>query len=239
MTLSIPAIETRGLSVAYGATKVLQSINLSIPQQTVMGLVGPNGAGKSTLLKSILSLIPKTAGEVSVLGKPFCVTRKLVGYIPQRNTIDWDFPISVRDLVTMGTYGRLGWFRRPRKKERLQVDAALDRLGIAEYSHRQIGNLSGGQQQRAFLARAFVQDAPIYFLDEPFNGVDATTEATIVELLHEMRDQGKTIIVVQHDLKTACQYLDEVTFINGTVIATGPVDSTFTETNAKATYNAL
>ena len=197
-----PAIDIKGLTVAYRSTPVLTDIDLAIPQKVVMGLVGPNGAGKSTLLKSVLNLIPRVRGQVNVLGKPWSPTSKLIGYIPQRSSIDWDFPITVFDLVLMGTYGRLGWLRRPGSAEKQQSLAALDRLGLQDFKTRQIGELSGGQQQRAFLARAFVQDAPIYFLDEPFTGVDVTTERIIVELLHEMRDRGKTIVLVQHDLQT-------------------------------------
>lgn len=237
MTSSTPAIETSGLSVSYGRTKVLDSIDLSIPQQVVMGLVGPNGAGKSTLLKSILDLIPRIEGRVSIMGQPFSANRKQIGYIPQRSTIDWDFPITVRDLVTMGSYGRLGWIRWPGKKEKQEASTALERLGMQDFASRQIGELSGGQQQRAFLARAFVQDSPIYFLDEPFTGVDMTTEQVIVELLHEMRDTGKTIVVVQHDLNTVGKYLDEITFINRRVIDSGPVETTFNQANIEATYH--
>ena len=237
MNAAVPAIETNKLSVAYGEAVVLDSVDLVIPQGTVMGLLGPNGAGKTTLLKSILELVPKRSGSISVLGRPYAENRRQVGYVPQRSSIDWDFPVDVRDLVLMGTYGRLGWIRRPGRNEKHQAAVALERLGMSDLAHRQIGELSGGQQQRAFLARAFVQDAPIYFLDEPFVGVDVPTEQTIVGLLHEMRNDGKTIIVVQHDLKTVGEYLDEVTFINRHIIASGPVEQTFTESNMDATYH--
>ena len=216
---------------------VLWDINLTIPQQVVMGLVGPNGAGKSTLLKSILDLTPKLAGTIKVLGQPFASNRKQIGYVPQRSSIDWDFPTTVLDLVVMGTYGRLGWFRRPGKRERADASAALERLGIADLANRQISELSGGQQQRAFLARAFVQDAPIYFLDEPFTGVDVPTEKLIVKLLHELRDAGKTIVVVQHDLKTVGEYLDQVSLINQTLIASGDTETTFSEQLIDETYS--
>ena len=237
MNAAVPAIETSNLSVAYGEAVVLDSVDLVIPQGIVMGLLGPNGAGKTTLLKSILELVPKRSGRISVLGRPYAENRRQVGYVPQRSSIDWDFPLNVRDLVLMGTYGRLGWIRRPGRNEKQQAAAALERLGMSDLASRQIGELSGGQQQRAFLARAFVQDAPIYFLDEPFVGVDVPTEQTIVGLLHEMRNDGKTIIVVQHDLKTAGEYLDEVTFINRHIIASGPVEQTFTDSNMVATYH--
>lgn len=236
MIATTAAIEIRNLTVAYHAKPVLKDIDLVIPQGVVMGLVGPNGAGKSTLLKSVLDLVPRVSGTVSVLGKPFAANRKQIGYIPQRSQIDWDFPISVQDLVLMGTYGRLGWIRRPGREEKRQASDALDRLGIQDLARRQIGELSGGQQQRAFLARAFLQDAPIYFLDEPFTGVDVTTEQAIVSLLHEMRDNGKTILVVQHDLNTVGKYLDQVTLINQTIVATGPVESVFVPDAITKTY---
>ena len=237
MDSSVPAIDVRKLTVAYDTTPVLWNVDLQIAQQVVMGLVGPNGAGKSTLLKSILGLTPRLAGNIDVLGRPFSVDRKQIGYVPQRSTIDWDFPTTVLDLVIMGTYGRLGWFRRPGVPERKAATEALERLGMQAYAGRQINELSGGQQQRAFLARAFVQDAPIYFLDEPFVGVDVKTERIIVELLHEFRDQGKTIVVVQHDLTAVGKYLDQVTLINQQIIASGNVDKVFTQDLISKTYD--
>lgn len=236
MATSVPAIDVKNLTVVYDTAPVLWNVDLSIPQEVVMGLVGPNGAGKSTLLKSVLGLTPILAGQISVLGKQFKTDRKQISYVPQRSAIDWDFPTTVFDLVLMGTYGRLGWFRRPGRKEKADTMAALEKLGIEDLANRQISELSGGQQQRAFLARAFVQDAPIYFLDEPFNGVDITTETTIVELLHELRDQGKTIVVVQHDLKTVGKYLDQITLINQRVVATGDVTDVFTNELIDAAY---
>lgn len=234
-----PAVDIRNLTVAYRATPVLQQVDLVIPQRVIMGLVGPNGAGKSTLIKSVLGLVPSISGDIKVLGQPLKKVSRHVGYIPQRNTIDWDFPITVEDLVLMGSYGRLGWFRRPGSRERQQCRDAMERLGIAEYADRQIGELSGGQQQRAFLARAFVQDARIYFLDEPFTGVDVTTEKVIVNLLREMRDAGKTLVVVQHDLTTVESYLDQLTLINRKVIASGPVKSTFCPELIEQTYRVV
>lgn len=237
MTTSIPAIDVKNLTVAYNATPVLWDIDLSIPQKVVMGLVGPNGAGKSTLLKSVLGLTPILAGHISVLGKQFKTDRKQISYVPQRSAIDWDFPTTVFDLVLMGTYGRLGWFRRPGKQEKADAMKALDKLSMLDFAHRQINELSGGQQQRAFLARAFVQDAPIYFLDEPFAGVDVTTERDIVDLLHELRDQGKTVVVVQHDLKTVGKYLDQITLINQRVVASGDVCDVFTHELIEEAYH--
>ncbi len=237
MTNATPAIAVKNLTVAYDTTPVLWDVDLTIAQRVVMGLIGPNGAGKSTLLKSILDLTPRLAGQISVLGKPFATDRKQIGYVPQRNTIDWDFPTTVLDLVMMGTYGRLGWFRRPGRQEKSDSMAALEKLGMQDFADRQISELSGGQQQRAFLARAFVQDAPIYFLDEPFVGVDVTTEQAIVELLHELRDQGKTVVVVQHDLSTVGRYLDQITLINQRIVASGNVAEVFTRELIEKTYN--
>ena len=236
MSFSVSAIETRELTVAYGNRCVLRSVDFVVPQQVVMGLIGPNGAGKSTLLKSVLNLVPRIHGQVKVFGKSAASIGREVGYIPQRSSVDWDYPITVRDLVTMGSYGRLGWLRRPGARERHDATTAMERMGILDLQSRQIGELSGGQQQRAFLARAFVQDAPIYFLDEPFTGVDVTTEKAMVEILHQMRDSGKTIVVVQHDLSTVGDYLDEVTLLNKRVVASGPVDTAFTPANIEATY---
>ncbi|MEL7499758.1 MAG: metal ABC transporter ATP-binding protein [Planctomycetota bacterium] len=238
MPPKIPAVEVKQLTVAYDANPVLWDLNLTIDQQVVMGLVGPNGAGKSTLLKSILGLTPKLYGEVSILGKPFESDRKQISYVPQRSAIDWDFPTTVLDLVMMGTYGRLGWFRRPGKREKNDSIAALERLSMAEFSDRQISELSGGQQQRVFLARAFVQNAPIYFLDEPFAGVDVVTERAIVDFLHELRNSGKTIVVVQHDLGTVGTYLDQVTLINKSIIASGDVSDVFNDAAIEETYCA-
>lgn len=238
MTNSIPAIEIKNLTVAYDANPVLWDVSLLIEQQVVMGLVGPNGAGKSTLLKSVLGLTPKLAGEISVMGQPFKRNRKLISYVPQRSTIDWDFPTTVLDLVMMGTYGRLGWFRRPGRKEKADSLAALEKLSIQDFANRQISELSGGQQQRVFLARSFVQDAPIYFLDEPFAGVDITTERAIVDFLHDLRDQGKTIVVVHHDLSTVGKYLDQITLINQSIVASGNVSEVFNDETIDSTYSS-
>ena len=238
MTNSIPAVEIKNLTVAYDANPVLWDVDLLIEQQVVMGLVGPNGAGKSTLLKSVLGLTPKLAGEISVMGQPFESNRKLISYVPQRSTIDWDFPTTVLDLVMMGTYGRLGWFRRPGRQEKADSMAALEKLSMQDFANRQISELSGGQQQRAFLARSFVQNAPIYFLDEPFAGVDMTTERAIVDFLHELRDQGKTIVVVQHDLGTVGKYLDQITLINQSIVASGNVSEVFNDETIDATYSS-
>jgi manganese/zinc/iron transport system ATP- binding protein len=224
------------LTVAYGERPVLWDIDLTVPPGTLMAIVGPNGAGKTTLIKAILGLLPIAAGQVLIYGRPYKEQRRLVGYVPQRGSVDWDFPTSVLDVVTMGRYGALGWFRRPGRAERDQALDALAQVGMAEYAHRQISQLSGGQQQRTFLARALVQDAQVYFMDEPFQGVDATTERAIVDLLKSLRAAGKTVVVVHHDLQTVPEYFDWVTLLNVRRVASGPVDEVFTEENLRLTY---
>jgi manganese/zinc/iron transport system ATP- binding protein len=230
------AIEVSDLTVAYGERPVLWDVDLTVPSGTLMAIVGPNGAGKTTLIKAILGLLPAAAGQVLIYGRPYSEQRHLVGYVPQRGSVDWDFPTSVLDVVTMGRYGALGWFRRPGRQERAQAMEALAKVGMADYAHRQISQLSGGQQQRTFLARALVQDAQVYFMDEPFQGVDATTERAIVTLLKELRAAGKTVAVVHHDLQTVPEYFDWVTLLNVRRIASGPVDEVFTEENLRLTY---
>ena len=231
-----PALSIQGLTVAYDAKPVLWDVDLTVPSGVVMGIVGPNGAGKSTLLKATLGLVPRLSGQVNFFGHPLSRNRNKIGYVPQRASIDWDFPINVMDLVLMGTYGRLGWFRRPGKQERLDASTALEKVELLDLRDRQISELSGGQQQRAFLARAFVQDAPIYFLDEPFAAVDAVTEKAIVNLLHSLRDEGKTLLVVQHDLTTIRRYVDQVTLVNREIISSGPVSEAFQQTFVEQAY---
>lgn len=230
------SIEVSDLTVAYGEKPVLWDVDLSVPTGTLMAIVGPNGAGKTTLIKAILGLIPAAAGQVTIYGQAYRSQRHLVGYVPQRGSVDWDFPTSVLDVVMMGRYGALGWFRRPGRKERAAALEALTKVGMQEYAQRQISQLSGGQQQRTFLARALVQDAQVYFMDEPFQGVDATTERAIVTLLKELRVAGKTVCVVHHDLQTVPEYFDWVTLLNVRRIASGPVREVFTEENLRLTY---
>ncbi len=201
-----------------------------------MAIVGPNGAGKTTLIKAILGLVKPAAGQALVHGRPYAEQRQLVAYVPQRGSVDWDFPTSVLDVVLMGRYGRLGWVRRPGSADRAAAREALDQVGMSELAGRQISQLSGGQQQRVFLARALVQDAEVYFMDEPFQGVDATTEQAIVELLRALRENGKTVVVVHHDLQTVPEYFDQVTLLNVRRIASGPVADCFTEENLRRTY---
>jgi manganese/zinc/iron transport system ATP- binding protein len=232
------AIEVHDLTVAYREAPVLWDIDLVVPPGVLMAIVGPNGAGKTTLIKSILGLISPVSGEVLVDGKPYSPRTQAVAYVPQRGTVDWDFPTTVLDVVMMGTYGKLGWFRRPGKAERAAALDALRRVGMAEFASRQISQLSGGQQQRVFLARALVQDAPVYLMDEPFQGVDAVTEKAIVEILRELRSRGRTVLVVHHDLQTVPEYFDWVTLLNVRVIASGPVKAAFTPENLRRTYGA-
>ena len=208
------ALEVTDLTVAYHEKPVLWDIDLFVPEGTLMAIVGPNGAGKTTLIKAILGLIDPAAGNVSIYGKAYEEQRHLVGYVPQRGSVDWDFPTSVLDVVMMGRYGNLGWFKRPGRREKDLALEALDKVGMAELAGRQISQLSGGQQQRTFLARALVQDAQLYFMDEPFQGVDATTERAIIILLQDLRARGKTVIAVHHDLQTVPEYFDWVTLLN-------------------------
>lgn len=230
------AIEVTDLTVAYQDKPVLWDIDLDVPPGVLLSIVGPNGAGKTTLIKAILGLVRPAAGNVLIYDKPYDSQRRIVGYVPQRGSVDWDFPTNVLDVVMMGRYGALGWVRRPGKKERELAMQALEKVGMEAYTTRQISQLSGGQQQRVFLARALVQDATVYLMDEPFQGVDATTERAIVTLLQELRANGKTVVVVHHDLQTVTDYFDWVMLLNIRRIASGPVDETFTPDNLRETY---
>ena len=230
------ALEIHDMTVAYHRRPVLWDVDLEVPEGKLVGVIGPNGAGKTTLIKAALGLVPLASGKVEIYGKPYQDQRHLVGYVPQRESVDWDFPVTVRDVVLMGTYGRLGWFRRPGRPERQLADQCLDQVGMASFARRQIRQLSGGQQQRVFLARALAEQAKVYFLDEPFAGVDAATESAIVDLLHSMRSAGKTVFVVHHDLQTVREYFDWVILLNMRLVACGPVDETFTTENMQKTY---
>ncbi|MFW6218098.1 MAG: metal ABC transporter ATP-binding protein [Verrucomicrobiota bacterium] len=232
----VPPVRIRDLTVAYHRKPVIWDIDLSIPEGKLVAVVGPNGAGKSTLIKACLDLIPRSSGEVRIYGEPYQKERKRVGYVPQRESVDWDFPVSALDVVAMGTYGRLGWFRRVDRRSKALALEALDRVGLADYADRQISQLSGGQQQRTFLARALVQDADVYFMDEPFAAVDAATERAIVELLKELQSRGKTCLVVHHDLATVPQYFDWTVLLNMRVVAFGPTAEVFTDENLHKTY---
>jgi manganese/zinc/iron transport system ATP- binding protein len=231
-----PAIEVHDLTVAYREKSVLWDIDLTVPAGVLMAVVGPNGAGKTTLIKAMLGLVRPVSGAVLIHGQPYSPRSQAVSYVPQRGTVDWDFPTTVKDVVMMGTYGRLGWLRRPGRKERADADDALKRVGMADLVDRQISQLSGGQQQRVFLARALVQDAPVYLMDEPFQGVDAVTERAIVEILRELRSRGRTVLVVHHDLHTVPGYFDWVMVLNVRKVASGPVAEAFTPDNLRAAY---
>lgn len=232
------AVQVDDLTVAYHQKPVLWDIDLQIPKGCLMAIVGPNGAGKSTLIKSILDIIKPLAGTILIHGKSYAEQKKKVAYVPQRGSVDWDFPTKVLDVVMMGTYGKLGWLKRPGKKEKQEAQNALQKVEMLDFQDRQISQLSGGQQQRVFLARSLVQNAEIYFMDEPFQGVDATTELAIIELLKELKNQGKTVIVVHHDLDTVPEYFNWVTLLNVKVVAFGPVKTTFTAENLKKTYGS-
>jgi len=224
------------MTVAYHRRPVLWNIDYDAPAARLVAIVGPNGAGKSTLIKAVLNLIPRASGEVRFFGEPYRQMRQRVAYVPQRTSVDWDFPVTAQDVVVMGLYGRLGWFRPVTRSARRAALESLERVGLADFAHRQISQLSGGQQQRVFLARALVQQADLYLMDEPLAGVDAATERTIVNLLQDLRQRGKTALVVHHDLQTVTEYFDEVLLLNTRVIAAGPVEAIFTVENLKRTY---
>lgn len=231
-----PSLEVHDLTVAFDRKPVLWNIDLQIPQGKLVGIIGPNGAGKSTLIKAIMGLLPLSSGYVKLFDQPLDEVRKRISYVPQRESVDWDFPASVMDIVLMGRYGKLGLFKRPRKADR---DVALDclrKVGMEGFINRQISQLSGGQQQRTFLARALAQQADLYFMDEPFAGVDAATEKAIIGLLRSMTDAKKTVIVVHHDLQSVPQYFDWVIMLNTRLVAHGPTEDVFTQDNLQATY---
>ncbi len=224
------------MTVAYHRTPVLWDVDFDAPEGSLIGIVGPNGAGKSTMLKAILDLIPKVSGRVTVYGEPYRKQRQLVGYVPQRESVDWDFPVSALDVVCMGRYARIGWCRPVTRRHKAAAMECLDRVGMADYARRQISQLSGGQQQRVFLARALAQQAKLYLMDEPLAGVDAATEQAIIAILHDLRAAGQTVLVVHHDLQTVPQYFDYVLLLNMRIVAHGPTAEAFTEDNLRKTY---
>ena len=229
-------LEVRGVTAAYGDDPVLWDVSFRVPEGRLVAVVGPNGAGKTTLLKVIMGLMRPAAGRATVYGRPFAEARRWVGYVPQRGSVDWDFPTNALDVVQMGLYGRLGWFRRPGRKEREKAMECLEKVGMAELAGRQISQLSGGQQQRVFLARALAQEARLYLTDEPFAGVDYRTEQAIVGLLRELKAAGGTVVVVHHDLATVPDYFDRVVILNRRLIAEGPVEEVFTRENVADAY---
>lgn len=235
MISAVPLV-IEDLTVAYHRNPVIWDVAFEVKPGSLVGVVGPNGAGKSTLLKACMDLIPVASGRVSVFGEPYKTNRHRVGYVPQRESVDWDFPVSALDVVTMGLYREIGWFRPVRKKHTQAARDAMEQVGLADLENRQISQLSGGQQQRTFLARALVQDADLYFMDEPFAAVDAATEKAIVEILRSMKQQGKTAVVIHHDLQTVAEYFDHVVLLNMRVVAHGPTEEVFTTENLQKTY---
>ncbi len=231
-----PIVEVHDVTVAYHRKPVLWNVDLTISQPGLVGIVGPNGAGKSTLLKAILGLVPLASGSVRIFGRPYSAQRRLIGYVPQRESVDWEFPVSVLDVVSMGVYGHLGWFRRPGKADREWALACLNDVGMADLAGRQIGQLSGGQQQRTFLARALAQKAEVYFMDEPMAGVDAATERAVLQSMRRLREQGKSVFVVHHDLRTVREYFEQVVLLNMRLVASGPTDQAFTAENLHKAY---
>lgn len=234
--VSAAALAVRGLTVSYGEKPVVFSVDATFPAQAMSAIIGPNGAGKSTLLKSALGVTPRLSGVVSMFGQPIEQARGRVAYVPQRASVDWDFPTRVLDVVLMGLYRELGLLGRLRGAHREKAMDCLDRVGMADFAHRQIGQLSGGQQQRVFLARALAQQAVLYVLDEPFAGVDAATERAIIDVLKALKSDKKSVICVHHDLATVTEYFDYVFLINTRKIAEGPVATTFTEANLQSAY---
>jgi manganese/zinc/iron transport system ATP- binding protein len=230
------ALHIEDLTASYAKGAVLWDVDLDVPPGVLAAIVGPNGAGKSTLLKCIIGAMRPSAGHVFVFGRHYREARHRVAYVPQRTSVDWDFPTSALDVVLMGLYGRIGWLRRPSRADRDEASEALAKVGMVDYARRQISQLSGGQQQRVFLARALVQDADLYLMDEPFAGVDATTERAIVELLHDLRARGKTVVAVHHDLQTVATYFDYLAMLNVRLIAQGPVREVYTAENLRAAY---
>ncbi|RJO71930.1 MAG: metal ABC transporter ATP-binding protein [Myxococcales bacterium] len=236
LAVSPPPLEVHDMTVAYHRKPVLWDIDLTVPESRLIAILGPNGAGKSTLIKAILGLVPRASGRVDIYGRPYETQRKLVGYVPQRESVDWDFPVSALDVVLMGRYGHIGWFRRVRRADRDVARDCLAKVGMADLADRQISQLSGGQQQRVFLARALAQDARLYFMDEPFAGVDAATEKAILAVLSDLKRAGKTVLVVHHTLQTVRDYFDHVILLNMRVVANGPVAEAFTDENLQKTY---
>jgi len=233
---SVAALELHDLSVAYHQRPVIYGADLEVPRGKLVGIIGPNGAGKSTLIKAVMNLVPVTSGWVKIFGEPYKKAKSRVAYVPQRESVDWDFPVSVMDVVLMGRYGRLGLVRRPRREDREAAELALERVKMSSFAGRQISNLSGGQQQRVFLARALAQESDLYLMDEPFTGVDAATESAIVALLKELKALGKTILVVHHDLTSAERYFDMLLLLNMRVVAFGDTKDIFTVDLLQKTY---
>ena len=230
------ALTVQNLKVTYDKQPVLENVSFRVPEGSLTGIIGPNGAGKSTLIKSILQLTPSLSGDIEVFNQAYRTQRKLIGYVPQRSEVDWDFPTNALDVVLMGRYRNIGWFKRANKTEVNWAKTCLDKVGMGAFANRQISQLSGGQQQRVFLARALAQDAKIYLMDEPFAGVDAATEKAIIKLMKEWKEEGKTVLVVHHVLETVKDYFDHVLLLNKTPIKYGETRDVFTLANLEKTY---
>ncbi len=233
-----PLLEVHDLTVSYGNKPVLWDIDFSLPAGVLAGIIGPNGAGKSTLIKTIMGLIEPSSGYSNMFGQELDKVRKRVSYVPQRESVDWDFPASVFDVVLMGRYAKAGLFRTISKADREVAEECIRKVGLEAFSTRQISQLSGGQQQRVFIARALAQDADLYFMDEPFAGVDMATEADIIKILKEMREKGKTVVVVHHDLQSAIDYFDWMVMLNMRLVASGPTDQVFNQESLQETYGS-
>lgn len=231
-----PALQVSQMSVNYDQAPALWDISLEVPTGKLVGIIGPNGAGKSTFIKAVLGLVQPISGKVEFFRQPLADVRLRVAYVPQRESVDWDFPITVRDLVLMGRYGRLGLCQWPRQADWAAVDHYLETVGMTQYADRQISQLSGGQQQRAFIARALVQEADIYFMDEPFAGIDLASETVIMNILRQLRAKGKTVFVVHHDLNTVEEYFDWAILLNMRLVACGSVTQVFNADTLNATY---
>lgn len=229
-------LSIHSLTVAYGQKPVLWDVEYEVPSSALVAIVGPNGAGKSTLIKAALGLVPVVSGAVAFWGRSLTAVRTRVGYVPQRGSVDWDFPVSAAEVVAMGRYGKLGWLRPVGRADKKAAVECLEEVGMAEFAERQISQLSGGQQQRVFLARALAQEADLYLMDEPFAGVDAATESAIIGVLRRLKEESRTVVLVHHDLSTVPDYFDHVLLLNGRVVAAGPVASTFTTENLHLTY---
>ncbi len=236
MPIESPIIETHNLTVIYHKKPVLWNVDFTLPEGKIIGIIGPNGAGKSTLLKSIMGIVPATSGYARLFNQPLEEVRKRVSYVPQRQSVDWDFPATVLDVVLTGCYNKRGMFKRLSSDDYALAKESLNKVGMLEFANRQIAQLSGGQQQRVFLARALAQEADLYLMDEPFAGVDASTENAIIRILQEMKAAGKTMVVVHHDLQTVQEYFDWLVLINGHLVGSGPTEDVFTEELLRKTY---
>lgn len=233
---NINSLEINDLTVAYQHQPVLWNVNFSVPEGKLTGIIGPNGAGKSTLLKAVMQLTPSSSGEVKIFGKELDAVRNRVAYVPQKDAVDWDFPATVKDVVQMGRYGNKSLFKRLNKKDEAITIECLSKVELLDFADRHISELSGGQKQRVFIARALAQEADIYFMDEPFAGIDAASEKHIMQILLQMQKEGKSIYVVHHDLQSAIDYFDWIILLNTRIVASGPLNEVFNSENLKETY---